>query len=104
MTVFTLKIIAVITMFLDHIKYAIPSTNSFITLYLGRLSFPIFAFLVSEGFIHTHSRPKYMFRMLLFAIISQIPFYLFVYNIVNSKTILNVMFTFEFALIRINCF
>ena len=99
MTVFTLKIIAIISMVLDHIKYAIPATKCFATEYLGRISFPIFAFLISEGFIHTHSRIKYMLRMLIFAIISQIPFYIFAHYIVHSKAILNVMFTFEIALI-----
>lgn len=99
MTVFVLKIIAMISMVLDHIKYAIPSTNCFATIILGRIAFPIFAFLISEGFVHTHSRPKYMLRMLVFAIVSQIPFYLFAHNIAHSKANFNVMFTFETALI-----
>lgn len=98
MTVFVLKIIAMISMILDHLKYAIPLTKGFATLYLGRIAFPIFAFLISEGFVHTHSRPKYMIRMLVFAIISQLPFHLFAHNLIHSKAILNVMFTFEIAL------
>ena len=99
MTVFTLKIIAIISMILDHIKYAIPSTNCFATMYLGRISFPIFAFLISEGFIHTHSRTKYMLRILFFAIISQIPFYLFSHYVAHSKIVFNVLFTFEMSLV-----
>lgn len=99
MTVFTLKIIAVICMFLDHVKYAIPITDGKVTEYLGRIAFPIFAFLISEGFIHTHSKPRYMLRMLIFAIISQIPFHLLAHNLARSKATLNVMFTFEYALI-----
>lgn len=100
MTVFILKIIACISMILDHVKYAIPSTRCFATIYLGRLAFPIFAFLISEGFFYTHDRLKYMFRILIFAIISQIPFYFFLNNLVlHSKVEFNVLFTFEFALI-----
>ena len=104
MTGFTLKIIAIISMFLDHVKYAIPSTNCFATIYLGRIAFPIFAFLVSEGFVHTHSRPKYILRMLIFAIISEIPFYMFSHDIVNSPNKYNVMFTFLLALVGLWCF
>ena len=99
MTVFTLKIIAMISMVLDHIKYAIPQTRCFATEYLGRIAFPIFAFLISEGFLHTHSKTKYILRMLIFAIISQIPFYFFSNNLVHSNVNFNVLFTFEIALI-----
>lgn len=99
MTAFTLKIIAMISMVLDHVKYAIPSTKNFATIYLGRIAFPIFAFLIAEGFIHTHSRPKYMLKMLAFAIISQIPFHAFADEIAHATTNLNVLFTFEIALL-----
>ena len=60
MTGFILKFIAMCSMVLDHIKYAVPATNNFITQYFGRLAFPIFAFLISEGMIHTKSRKKYI--------------------------------------------
>ena len=80
MSIFTLKIIACISMFLDHIKYYTELDN-FITIYLGRLAFPIFAFAISEGYIHTKSKKKYCFRLLLFTIISQYPYYLFEKNI-----------------------
>lgn len=99
MTVFALKIIAVISMFLDHVRYAIPMTAIPITEYLGRLAFPIFSFVISEGFVHTHSKTKYMLRMLIFAIVSQIPFNLFAHKLVHSASTLNIMFTFEYALI-----
>lgn len=102
MTVFILKIIACISMFLDHVKYAIPSTRCFATIYLGRLAFPIFAFLISEGFFYTHDRLKYMYRILIFAIISQIPFYFFANNLVHGHVNFNVLFTFEFALIGLS--
>lgn len=100
MTGFILKLIAVITMVLDHIKYAIPITDCFLTKYFGRISFPIFAFLVTEGWIHTRSRKKYFIRMLIFALISQIPFMLF-RTLVADKFLLNIMFTFILGILAI---
>lgn len=97
MTGFVLKIIAVITMILDHVRYAVPVAECFITKYGGRLSFPIFAFLITEGLIHTKSRKKYFMRMLFFACISQIPFMLF-RTLILDKFMLNIMFTFLFAI------
>ena len=104
MTVFILKIIAMIAMVCDHIRYAIPATNRFPIEYIGRIAFPIFAFLISEGFVHTHSKPKYLLRMLVFAIISQLPFYLFAHVLLHSTVKLNVMFTFELALVGLYIF
>lgn len=52
MSSFVLKIIAVITMFIDHLGYTIFGKFSYLN-YIGRISFPIFAFQISEGYIHT---------------------------------------------------
>lgn len=103
MTSFVIKIIACITMVLDHIKYAIPQTDCFITEYLGRLSYPLFAFLVVEGYVHTSNLKKYYKRLLVFAVISQIPFMLF-RTLVGEWKMLNIMFTLLLGLLSITAY
>lgn len=100
MTGFIIKIIAVITMFLDHVKYAIPDTQCFLTQYFGRIAFPLFAFFIAEGLAYTKDRKKYITRMTIFAIISQIPFMLFK-SLFSNSFMFNVMFTFLLAMIEI---
>lgn len=68
---------------------------------LGRLAFPIFAFMIVEGFQHTHNLKRYLWRLLLFAAISEIP-----YDLANTNCILdfgkqNVLWTFIIAIIML---
>ena len=72
MSAFVLKIIALISMLCDHSSYLIYGKFSFLN-YIGRLAFPIFAFQISEGYIHTKNLKRYFLRLFLFAIISQAP-------------------------------
>lgn len=73
-------------------------------LYLfGKLSFPIFAFLISEGYIHTRSFKKYLIRLLILAIISQLPATL-LFNPSFSGSYLNIFFTLTFGLLSIRFF
>jgi hypothetical protein len=92
-----LKIIAMISMLIDHIAASVierymssvgiefnvmnpnGSVNAIYLIYfamrlIGRLAFPIYIFLLVEGFLHTRSRVKYLVRLLIFALVSEIPF------------------------------
>ena len=104
MTICIIKIIACITMILDHIRYAVPVTNIFVTRFLGRISFPLFAFLLTEGYVHTKNLKNYYKRLFIFAIISQIPFMLFRKLVVGEWKMLNIMFTLLLGLIAITIF
>lgn len=130
----TLKFIACVLMLIDHfgasvLFFAITrsvtksslSQDDIENIYylmrnIGRSAFPIFAFLIVEGFIHTHSRLRYSLSLLLFGLISEIPYdtlilkkdvfnyHLIKALIVNQSTILsrcNVYFTLLLGLLAI---
>ena len=61
--------------------------------YLGRLAFPIFAFLVAEEFVRTRDRGRYALRMLICALISEVPFDLAIYGRVFYPYYQNMLFT-----------
>ena len=93
---FDLKILAIITMTIDHIGAIIyPNIDAFRI--IGRISFPIFCFLLVEGFNHTHNRFRYFIRLLLFAIITQ-PIYDYAFN--NHE--LNILFTFSLSFLLLS--
>jgi len=87
-----LKIIAIISMLIDHIgAYILPNIIWFRV--IGRLAFPIFAFFIAEGWKRTKSRKKYIINLTIFAIISQIP-----YILLTNALKLNILFTFLISL------
>ena len=72
-TSMSLHIMAMAFMLCDHLWGTIVPGNDWLTC-IGRISFPIFAFLIVEGYFHTGNLKKYVCRILLFAILSEIPF------------------------------
>lgn len=101
MTSFALKIIALISMFCDHFGNAYLKHFSIFNL-IGRIAFPIFAFQISEGYVHTKNLKKYFLRLGIFALVSQIPFSLFLHKFLDSNLLsLNVFFTLFLGLLAI---
>lgn len=69
--------------------------------FIGRLSFPLFAYFVAEGFRRTSSVGKYIFRMGFFAALSEIPFDLAYYGEIYHPEAQNVLLTYFIALIAL---
>ena len=65
---------------------------------VGRISFVLYCFLLTEGFIHTHSRRAYLMRLLAFAGLSEMPFDLFLFGRVFQPLEQNVFFSLALAL------
>ena len=85
MTSMALRSLALVTMLVDHLGYALGPVLLGDTAYLGmrlvgRLAMPIFCFLIAEGFFHTKSVGRYAGRLLLFGLVSEIPYDLFCTN------------------------
>ena len=100
---FTLKMIAIITMLIDHVGHVIFPEIAILRI-IGRFSFPIFCFLLVEGFFHTSNVKKYMFRLFGAAIISEIPYNLCMMGRVWYQKEQNVMFTLFLGLVLIYLF
>ena len=97
---FTLHILAMLFMLCDHLWATLFPAQEWLTC-IGRLAFPIFAFMIAEGCYYTSNVKKYMQRLFLFAVISEIPFNL----IMGSSAIYpfhqNVLWTFLLGLLSI---
>ena len=89
-----LKLVAMAAMVIDHVALIFfcnnpeHSTTYELMRTIGRISYPVFAFLVVEGYLHTHDFGRYAKRLLYFAIVSEIP-----WQLINHDGSHNVLFT-----------
>lgn len=88
-----------ITPFLDGKGTLLYISNIFSV--LGRIAFPIFIFFIVEGFFKTRNRKKYLFNLVLFGIISEVPFDLFTSKVFYNPNWNNMMFTLALCLVTI---
>lgn len=98
-----LKLIAAAAMLIDHIGwrfFAFESPLSQLFHTFGRIALPLMCFFLAEGYAHTRSRKRYALRLLLFALLSQIPFALFQGTRWYGPP-LNVMFTLLFCFLAL---
>ena len=107
-----LKLIAIITMLIDHVDYGLYHTYGLASgnlnwdLYhffrvVGRMAFPIYCFLLVEGFFHTRDVKKYGLRLFVLALISEIPFDWGLYGSLFYWKKTNVVFTLLIGFILI---
>lgn len=106
-----LKYIAFLSMLIDHankaLMYPLLTENGFLRYVsdvfdiLGRVAFPLFMFFLVEGFFKTGNRFKYLLNLIVFGIISEIPFDLFQSAVLFQPNSNNVMFTLALALVMI---
>ena len=110
-----LKWIAVITMLVDHVGFSLYAawirsghrpTQTMRLVYrcmrvVGRMAFPIFCFLLVEGYLHTRDKKKYALRLLLFGLISEVPFDMAFWATRVTWKYQNVYFTLLLGLLAI---
>ena len=108
MSTTVLKVIAIISMLIDHLGASgiVPVGTPWYTVcrVIGRLAFPLFCFCVAEGLKHSKNRKKYILRLFIFALISEIPFDLMVYKTWFTWQSQNVIFTLLLAVVGITVF
>lgn len=102
LTAFDIKVIAFSLMIIDHVgRLFFPQATIFVI--IGRLSFPLFAWLAAQGEKYTSDIKKYVFRLLLWGVITQPIYAKFYYSVFSVSGELNILFTLALGVITIRC-
>ena len=100
------KLLALLFMLIDHVGvvFLVPGSIQYCaTRFIGRLSFPLYAYLAAEGIEHTSNRPQYAIRLMCLAFISEIPYDLAWTGHLYASETQNVFFTMSFSVLAF-CF
>ena len=100
MSAFMLKMLALITMIIDHVG-AVFFPQLYWLRYIGRISMPIYAFLISQGYKYTRNFTRYAIRLAIFAVISEVPYDLLFHGTWLEFGNQSIMFTLLSGLIAI---
>jgi hypothetical protein len=100
MNAFQIKLLAITTMLIDHIGWLLFPQITVLRI-IGRLSFPLFAWLIANGAYHTKNIKAYLIRLSAFAIISQLPYQLALHSLNDTTFKLNIFFSLAFGLLAI---
>lgn len=95
-----LKLIAIIAMLIDHIGYVLYPEIKFLR-WIGRIAFPLFVYQLVEGYEKTSNLKNYFKRLILFAIISEIPFDLALFGVPFCWNHQNVYFELVLCLLAL---
>ena len=98
-----LKLIAMASMVLDHVGDNFFPDQVWMRV-LGRIAMPVFAFCISEGFAHTHDKQRYLLRMGIFSLVSEVPFDLVTAGVPLESSHQNIMATFFWAILGLMLF
>jgi hypothetical protein len=90
-----LKLIAILTMIIDHTGLLLLNDNTICRI-IGRISLPIFSYLIYKGYNRTRNLNKYKLNILIFAVITQV-----IYEIFDKKQI-NILFVYLFAILLLD--
>lgn len=109
MSALVLKLIAMASMLIDHIGCSLRvagilqyGDDLYKTLrFIGRLAFPIYGFLLVQGAIHTKSKWKYLLRLVILAVISEVPFDLAIFGTWHTPLHQNVFLTLSLGLLTV---
>lgn len=100
MSAFMLRLTALCCMFIDHTGLALFPNIGFFRC-IGRAAFPLYCFLIVEGCLHTRDLRAYIRRLLLLALLSEIPFDLLIFGVPACAVEQNAVFSMLFSLLTV---